>query len=48
MGTVGKGHALSACRVRFNADMTRYTDPNHPDFWQPDWAKTPGTDDTES
>lgn len=19
-------------------DMTRYTDPNHPDFWQPDWA----------
>jgi len=20
-------------------DMTRYTDPNHPDFWQPDWAK---------
>ncbi len=20
-------------------DMTRYTDPNHPDFWQPDWVK---------
>ena len=20
-------------------DMTRYTDPDHPDFWQPDWAK---------
>ena len=20
-------------------DMTRYTDPSHPDFWQPDWAK---------
>lgn len=20
-------------------DMTRYTDPNHPEFWQPDWAK---------
>lgn len=19
-------------------DMTRYTDPNHPDFWQPDWV----------
>ena len=22
-----------------DTDMTRYTDPNHPDFWQPDWAK---------
>ncbi|MEM9951660.1 MAG: pentapeptide repeat-containing protein [Chloroflexota bacterium] len=20
-------------------DMTRYTDPNHPDFWEPEWAK---------
>jgi uncharacterized protein YjbI with pentapeptide repeats len=20
-------------------DMRRYTDPNHPDFWQPDWVK---------
>ncbi|MBZ0300821.1 MAG: pentapeptide repeat-containing protein [Anaerolineae bacterium] len=20
-------------------DMTRYTDPNHPDFWQPEWVK---------
>ena len=20
-------------------DMTRYTDPNHPDFWQPNWVK---------
>lgn len=20
--------------------MTRYTDPYHPDFWQPDWART--------
>jgi uncharacterized protein YjbI with pentapeptide repeats len=20
-------------------DMTRYTNPNHPDFWQPDWVK---------
>ena len=20
-------------------DMTRYTDPEHPDFWQPDWVK---------
>jgi uncharacterized protein YjbI with pentapeptide repeats len=20
-------------------DMSRYTDPNHPDFWQPEWAK---------
>ena len=20
-------------------DMTRYTDPNHPDFWEPDWVK---------
>lgn len=20
-------------------DMSRYTDPNHPDFWQPDWVK---------
>ena len=20
-------------------DMTRYTDPDHPDFWQPDWVK---------
>jgi uncharacterized protein YjbI with pentapeptide repeats len=22
-----------------DTDMTRYTDPNHPDFWQPEWAK---------
>jgi uncharacterized protein YjbI with pentapeptide repeats len=22
-----------------NIDMTRYTDPNHPDFWQPEWVK---------
>jgi len=22
-----------------DTDMSRYTDPNHPDFWQPDWAK---------
>lgn len=22
-----------------DTDMTRYTDANHPDFWQPDWAK---------
>lgn len=22
-----------------DTDMTRYTDPNHPDFWQPDWVK---------
>lgn len=21
-----------------DTDMTRYTDANHPDFWQPDWA----------
>lgn len=20
-------------------DMSRYTDPNHPDFWEPDWVK---------
>jgi hypothetical protein len=20
-------------------DMTRYTNPNHPDFWQPDWVQ---------
>lgn len=20
-------------------DMSRYTDPNHPDFWQPDWVE---------
>jgi len=20
-------------------DMTRYTNPEHPDFWQPEWAK---------
>jgi uncharacterized protein YjbI with pentapeptide repeats len=20
-------------------DMSRYTDSNHPDFWQPDWVK---------
>jgi hypothetical protein len=19
-------------------DMTRYTNPDHPDFWQPEWA----------
>ncbi|MEM6281929.1 MAG: pentapeptide repeat-containing protein [Chloroflexota bacterium] len=29
-------------------DMTRYTNPNHPDFWQPEWAKHQGTDDTEA
>jgi len=22
-----------------DTDMSRYTDPNHPDFWQPDWVK---------
>jgi uncharacterized protein YjbI with pentapeptide repeats len=22
----------------FGADMTRYTDSNHPDFWQPEWV----------
>lgn len=22
-----------------DTDMTRFTDPNHPDFWQPEWAK---------
>jgi uncharacterized protein YjbI with pentapeptide repeats len=27
-----------------DTDMTRYTDPNHPDFWQPEWAKD--SDDT--
>lgn len=21
-------------------DMRRFTDPNHPDFWEPDWVKT--------
>ena len=21
-----------------DVDMTRYTDPDHPDFWQPDWV----------
>jgi uncharacterized protein YjbI with pentapeptide repeats len=25
-----------------DTDMTRYTDPNHPDFWQPDWVKNQG------
>ncbi len=25
-----------------DTDMTRYTDPNHPDFWQPGWAKDQG------
>jgi len=25
-------------------DMSRYTNPNHPDFWQPDWAKPDDTD----
>lgn len=23
-----------------DTDMTRYTDPNHPHFWQPNWAKS--------
>ena len=23
-------------------DMTRYTDPNHPNFWQPDWVTKAG------
>jgi len=27
-----------------DTDMFRYTDPNHPDFWQPDWAKSDDTD----
>jgi len=27
-----------------DTDMSRYTDPNHPDFWQPDWAKPDNTD----
>lgn len=22
-------------------DMTRYTNPEHPDFWQPEWVKQP-------
>jgi hypothetical protein len=22
-----------------NTDMTRYTNSNHPDFWEPDWVK---------
>ena len=22
-----------------DTDMARFTDPNHPDFWQPDWVK---------
>jgi hypothetical protein len=22
-----------------DTDMTRYTDPDHPDFWEPDWVK---------
>ncbi len=25
-------------------DMSRYTDPEHPDFWQPDWAKEDDAD----
>ena len=28
-----------------DTDMTRYTDPDHPDFWQPDWAKRDNTDE---
>ncbi len=27
-------------------DMTQYTDSNHPDFWQPDWAKNKGSTST--
>ena len=25
-----------------DTDMTRYTDPEHPDFWHPEWAKAQG------
>lgn len=25
-------------------DMSRYTDPAHPDFWQPEWAREPDSD----
>jgi hypothetical protein len=21
-------------------DMSRYTDPNHPNFWQPEWIRS--------
>jgi len=27
-----------------DTDMSRYTNSNHPDFWQPDWAKPDNTD----
>jgi len=27
-----------------DTDMSRYANPNHPDFWQPDWAKSDDTD----
>ena len=27
-----------------DTDMTRYTDPNHLDFWQPEWAKADNDD----
>ena len=22
-----------------DTDMTRYTNPEHPDFWEPDWVR---------
>ncbi len=28
-------------------DMSRYTDPEHPDFWQPDWVKEQKDSDGE-
>jgi len=30
-----------------DTDMTRYTDPNHPDFWQPDWVKDQDADEMD-
>ncbi|MEL6149642.1 MAG: pentapeptide repeat-containing protein, partial [Chloroflexota bacterium] len=31
-----------------DTDMTRYTDPNHPEFWQPEWIKDQGGDEAGS
>ncbi|MEO1442763.1 MAG: pentapeptide repeat-containing protein, partial [Chloroflexota bacterium] len=31
-----------------DTDMTRYTDPNHPEFWQPEWVLNRGGDEAES
>jgi len=36
------GHFIYDKYWTSDTDMTRYTDPAHPDFWEPDWVKDIG------